>query len=364
MHLLRALGIGGAERRVLRLGSGLDPERYEVHALSFYPAEGQSLAWPADRHHFFPMSPGFQWGRLRELAAFIREQRFDVVHSHNWATMFYGVLAGRMAGVPVVLHGEHGRNDIDRESISWKRDVLAALLARLATRVVAVNEAIAADIAPRWRLGQDHIVCLPNGVDLARFHPPPDARQPTGEFIVGTVARFDGIKNLPCLIRGFERLHAANPALKKRLVLVGHGPLWNEIRQQADSSSVAGLVEFVGETDRPQDWYRRFDVFANTSFSEGMSNSILEAMACGVPIVASDIEGNRCWLQEERNALFFRSNDDERLAAHLQRLALDPRLVGRMSRENAERVRAEYDNRSFLERYGALYEHLLAAAGR
>lgn len=364
LHLLRTLGIGGAERRVLRLGSGLDPARYEVHALSFYPVEGQALPWPAERHHHFPMQPGFQWRRLRELAAFIRHQGFDVVHSHNWATMFYGVLAGRLAGVPVVLHGEHGRNDADRAGISWKRDLLAAGLARLATRVVAVNEAIAADIGPRWRLAADHIVCLPNGVDLTRFAPPAPAREEGAEFVVGTVARFDGIKNLPCLLRAFERLHAAEPGLKKRLVLVGHGPLWEDIRQQAERGPAAALVQFVGETDRPQDWYRRFDAFANTSFSEGMSNSILEAMACGVPIVASDIEGNRCWLHEGRNALFFRSDDDAALAAHLRQLALDRGLAGRMGRENAERVRAEYDNRSFLERYGALYQRLLSAAGR
>lgn len=364
LHLLRTLGIGGAERRVLRLGCGLDPELYEVHALSFCPVEGQALDWPADRHHFFPMKPGFQWGRLRELAAFIREQRFDVVHSHNWGTMFYGVLAGRLAGAPVVLHGEHGRNDIDREGIRLSRDLLAAVLARLATRVVAVNEAIAADVGPRWRLGTGHIVCLPNGVDLTRFHPCVEVRSPNAEFVVGTVARFDGIKNLPCLIRAFERLHLAEPGLPKRLVLVGHGPLWDEIRQQAESGPAAALVQFVGETDCPQDWYRRFDVFTNTSFSEGMSNSILEAMACGLPVVASDIEGNRCWLHEGRNALFFPSNDEHLLAEHLRRLARDREFASRLGRENAERVRAEYDNLSFLNRYAALYQRLLSAAGR
>lgn len=363
LHLLRSLGIGGAERRVLRLGSGLDPSRYEVHALSFYPVSGQALDWPADRHHFFPMAPGFQWRRLLALAQFIRERRFDVVHSHNWATMFYGVLAGRLAKVPVVLHGEHGRNELDREGISWKRDLAAAGLARLATRVVAVNEAIAADVGPRWRLGQDHIICLPNGVDLSRFHPPVDARDPDGEFVVGTVARFDGIKNIPCLIRAFEHFHAAEPAIRKRLVLVGHGPLWHEIRAQVERGPTTGLVQFVGETDRPQDWYRRFDVFANTSFSEGMSNSILEAMACGVPIVASDIDGNRCWLREGQNALFFRSDDHEALARHLQQLAGDRELAARMGLENTERVRTEYDNRSFLERYSTLYQGLLLAAG-
>lgn len=362
LHVLRSLGIGGTERRVLRLGTGLDPEQYEVHALSFFPVEGQALAWPVERHHFFPLEPGFQWRRLMALAAYIRERHFDVVHSHNWATMFYGVLAGRLAGVPVVLHGEHGRNDIDRTGVPWKREVLAALLARMATRVVAVNESISADIRQRWKLSDCHIVCMPNGVDLTRFGPASSVRSDDGEFVIGTVARFDGIKNLPCLIRAFERLHLAHPALRARLVLVGSGPLLGELRQQAAAGKAAGRIEFVGETSVPEDWYRRFDVFANTSFSEGMSNSVLEAMACGVPVVASDIAGNRCWLREGENALFFPSDDDQALADCLYQLAAGQELARRLGQENRRRVQTEYDNRSFLSRYGAMYERLLSAA--
>lgn len=364
LHLLRSLGIGGAERRALRLGVGLDPERYEVHALSFYPADGQSLEWPAARHRFFPIGPGFQWRRLGDLVAHFREHRFDIVHSHNWATMFYGVLAGRLAGVPVVLHGEHGRNDAERAGVPWKRDLLAAALARLATRVIAVNEAISEDIRRRWRLDRRRVVCIPNGVDLLRFGPPVPPREADNEFVVGTVARFDAIKNLGCLISAFKRLCEAEPRLQARLVLVGEGPLSTALRDQAARGVAADRIDFVGETASPQDWYRRFDVFANTSFSEGMSNSILEAMACGVPVVASDVAGNRCWLNEGENALFFASGDVEALAGCLRRLATDRPLAHRLGTENLRRVRSQYDNRSFLDRYGQMYEQLLEAAGR
>lgn len=364
LHLLRALGIGGAERRVQRLGQGLDPQRYDVQVLSFYPVEGQALAWPAERHLYFPLQPGFQWRRLAKLTAHIRKYQFDVVHSHNWATMFYGVLAGRLAGVPVVLHGEHGLNDIDRAGISCQRELLAAGLARLATRVVAVNESISADIRHRWRLDERDVVCVANGVDLARFGPPVALKAADQDFVFGTVARFDGVKNLPCLLRAFERLHLAEPTLKMRLILVGNGPLWQALREQASRGCAAKLIQFVGETEEPQHWYRQFDAFVNTSFSEGMSNAILEAMACGVSVVASDIAGNRCWLRQDTNALFFPSDDDGALAACLRRLATDRELSRRMGDENLRQVRSEYDNRTFLDRYDALYQKLLSAAGR
>lgn len=364
LHLLRSLGIGGTERRVLRLGQGLDPELYEVHVLSLYAAEGQMLPWPAGRHIHFPITAGFQWRRLLALAAYMRAMRFDVVHSHNWATMFYGVVAARLARVPVVLHGEHGRNDVDRGGVPWKRDMLAALLARLATRVVAVNESISADIRGRWRLDEDDVICLPNGVDLRRFAPATEMKDVGSEFVVGTVARLDGIKNLPCLLLAFEKLLELEPSRPMRLVVVGEGPLGGELRQLALRGPAAARIDFVGEAANPQDWYRRFDVYANTSFSEGMSNSILEAMACGVPVVASDIAGHRCWLRENENALFFPSDDARALAGCLHRLATEAGLTGRMGAANLELVRAKYDNKSFLERYATMYQELLGARGR
>lgn len=357
LHLLRTLGIGGTERRILRLGVGLDPERFDVHVMSFFRAEGQTLPWPQERRHEFTMPSGLHWGRIRALADFIRQQRFHVVHSHNWATMFHGVVAGRLAGAPVVLHGEHGRNEHDRLGIPWRRECAAALLARTATRVIAVNEAIAADITQRWRLGAGRITCIPNGVDIQRFSPPAQ-RQP-GEFIIGTVARFDNIKNLPCLVKAFAILTRARPASGARLVLVGTGPQEDMLRQLVAQEGLEGQVDFPGETSMPEQWYRRFDVYANTSFSEGMSNSILEAMSCGVAIVASDIDGHRCWLKEGEHALFFRSDDEQALAECMLRLLDQPQFRQRMGETNRRRVEAEFDNRLFLTRYEQLYLGLL-----
>lgn len=359
LHLLHSMGVGGTERRVLRLGLGLDPDRYDIHALTVRPVEGPVLPWPSERCTYFPIAPGLQWARLAALARFMRQGRFDVVHSHNWATLFYGVLAARLARVPVVLHGEHGRNERDRAGVPWQRELLAGALARCTTRVVAVNDAIALDIQARWKLDRAKIVCLPNGVDLNRFRPPQAQARTPDDFIIGTLTRFDGIKNLPCLVRAFERLHSAHPQLGARLVLVGAGPEFATVRSQARHGGAAENIDFVGETDRPEQWYPRFDVYVNASFSEGMSNSVLEAMACGVPVVASAVAGNLCWLQEGVNALFFRSDDDAALADRLLRLATDRALRQRIGAANRQRAQLDYDNRDFLRRYDALYQQLL-----
>lgn len=169
LHLLYALGLGGAERHVPRLGLWLDPDCYDIHALTEGPVVRCILPWPQERHTYVSIP----------------------------------------SGVPVVLHGEHGRNDAVRISVPWKREFLAAALARLTTRVVAVNDSIAADIQARWQPGSQEIVCMSNGVDLSRFVPCANGARAHGKLFIGTVARFGCIKNLPSLVRAFERTHSA-----------------------------------------------------------------------------------------------------------------------------------------------------------
>ncbi|MBK8893861.1 MAG: glycosyltransferase family 4 protein [Propionivibrio sp.] len=347
------------EKRVLRLCSGLDKAIYDIHAVSLRPTEGEKIDWPEETHHFYPIEPGLNLGRLLGLSKFMRAGRYDIVHSHNWSTMLYGVLAGRLAKVPVVLHGEHGLNQDDWRGVSRKREAAATVIAHLTTRVVAVNEFIKHQAEERWRLPQSRVVSIPNGVDLARFLPRARNRSVNSEWIVGTVARFDPIKNLPCIIRGFDLFRRNNPLLKTRLVLVGDGPLKHEMQAFAANFDCAKDILFPGETKNPEDWYSQFDAYINGSFSEGMSNTILEGMACGLPIVASDVPGNRAWLEESVNALFFESDHPQDLARCLTTLAGSPDLTRQMGETNRRHVEVKYDNREFLIRYHRLYQQLL-----
>ena len=359
LHVLQTIGIGGTEKRVLRLRRGLDASLYDVRAVSLRPTLGATTDWLEEGHTFYPIAPGLHLGRLCGLARLMREQRFDIVHTHNWSTMLYGVLAARLAGVRVVLHGEHGPNSDDWRGVSWKREAAAAMLARLATLVVAVNEFIGRDIETRWRLRPSHVVCISNGVDLVRFAPTPRTPRSSGEFVIGTVARFDPIKNLPCIIRGFDLFKKSNPGHDARLILVGAGPLWEEIRALVASMDCARCIDLPGETRTPEDWYARFDVYVNGSFSEGMNNTILEAMACGLPVVASSVPGNRCWLEETVNALFFESDNAHELSQRLTALARDPVLLHRIGDENRRQAQRRYDDRDFVTRYHQLYQQLL-----
>jgi glycosyltransferase involved in cell wall biosynthesis len=357
LHVLQTISIGGMETRVLKLAKGLDPAVYDINAVSLRESPAVTLDWEAGKHTFFPIAPGLHWGRLLHLAQYIGRERFSIVHSHNWATMLYGILAGRLARVPVVLHGEHGANQDDWRGVSRKREIAAAMLARLATRVVVVNRFVGAESVRRWRLPESHVVSIPNGVDLARFVPHP--RREGGEIVFGTVARFDPVKNLPFLIRVFARFRRTAAGAKAKLILVGGGPLFADLRALAANSGCADSIEFPGETQTPETWYPRFDVYLNTSVSEGMSNTILEAMACGLPVIASRVPGNACWLRMEENALFFESGDEGALIERLEIMASSSAVRSRMGEANRRLAESEYDNLHFIFRYNDLYQRLL-----
>lgn len=364
LHVVQRLGVGGMEKRILRLCEGLDDSTYEVHAVSLRPTDGAMIDWPRDRHHFYPIEPGFHLKRLLGLARLMREGGYDIVHSHNWASMLYGVVAGRMARVPVVLHGEHGLNDADRKGIPFRRELAASLIAHLATRIVAVNEFIRRQSLERWSLPDSRVVSIPNGVDLTRFVPKSKNRNAASEIVIGTVARFDPIKNMPCIIRGFDLFRQRVPSLKARLVLVGDGPLRSDMQNLAASLGCAECVDFPGEIKNPEEWYPRFDIFLNGSFSEGMSNTILEGMACGLPVVASDVPGNHAWLEEGVNAIFFESDNPEELAQGLVKLAASEDMLYGIGEANRALVESKYDNRDFILRYDNLYQQLLEESSK
>lgn len=363
LHIVQSLGYGGMENRIARLARGLDPSRFAVEVLSLRPAgTGQVELPPGIRHHFFPIPSGLHPSRLFRLAAFIHRGRYDVVHTHNWSSMFYGILAATFALRPLVVHGEHGLNRADLQGVSWKRLWTQRFLARLADGIVPVNGVIAAHVAAGWRLPADRLTVINNGVDLDRFRaatPPKD-----GGFILGMVGRLDDVKDIGCALRALAILRARRPAGDVRLILVGDGPLAASLAAEAGSLGISGAVEFAGGRKDVEAWYGRFHLYLNTSVYEGMSNTLLEAMACGLPLAASNVPGNSSWLVDGEHARFFRAGDAEGLADGILEFLDHPDRRASMGARNRRRVETEFDNRSFLSKYSDFYARLLASRGR
>jgi glycosyltransferase involved in cell wall biosynthesis len=357
LHIVQSLGIGGMESRISRLAFGLEGSEFEVYILSLRsPSSIQVALPPGTQHLFFDIPPGLWFNKLIQLAMLIRKKGFRIVHTHNWSTMFYGVLAAKMAFRPVVIHGEHGLNHGDLAGTPWKRRLAQKILARVVDWIVAVNPVIKNTIQTEWQVSESKIRIILNGVDLRRFLP--DGNPGDSAFVLGTVARLDRVKNLDCLLQAIQIAVRNGLAPGLRLIIVGDGPLRSELTGQAAAYGISDRVEFVGENLDVSSWYGKFHVFVNSSHYEGMSNTILEAMACGLPVIASDVPGNAAWLDKVKGALLFRSGDASHLAERINTLHADKTMRAKMGQANREIMESEFDNRKFLKEYLEFYRSL------
>lgn len=366
LHIVHALGIGGMESRIARLAHGLPRDRFRVSLLSLKTPSTGALKLPEGvDHRLHPMPPGLHPRRLLGLAAAVRSGAYDIVHTHNWSSMFYGIAAGRLAGVPLVIHGEHGLNREDLDGIPFKRLWAQRVLARLIDHIVPVNEVIAAHVRKAWKLDGRGMTVIPNGVDLARFRPLPSRARtsdpdPGASLTLGMVGRLDDVKDIGCALRAVKLLLDRGQGEGLRLVLVGSGPKQADLEAETGRLGLSGLVEFAGARTDVENWYPRFDIYLNTSVYEGMSNTLLEAMAGGLPLIASRVPGNAAWLREGENARFFAPGDAEGLAGAIASLRADKEARISMGERNRKRAEADFDNRGFLAAYADLYARLRA----
>jgi glycosyltransferase involved in cell wall biosynthesis len=220
-------------------------------------------------------------------------------------------------------------------------------------------------LVERTGIPSEKVVMLVNGIDVRRFAPSgrrsllrtklgiaPDVP------VIGCVARLDPVKNHPMLLRAFKRLLAELPTA--RLLFVGEGPLGSQLQVEASHMNLSGSVSFVGSVADTALIYREFDVFALGSLSEGTSISILEALASGVPVVATAVGGNTALLAPDCG-LLVPSDDDTRMAEAIVRVLRDGDLSNALARRGRARVVSGYSSSSMVSAYERLYRSVLGA---
>ncbi|HXG05046.1 MAG TPA: glycosyltransferase, partial [Candidatus Binatia bacterium] len=292
VHVVNSLGVGGTENGVVNLVNGL-ADRFRHTVVTLTPTITLAARLPAGTPvHTLDKRPGVDPRTIGRLAALLRRLRPDIVHSRNWAT-FGAVVAARLAGVRTVVHGEHGRDAGDPDGLHprrrWRRR-----LAPLVSRFVTVSDDLRRWLVEHVGVPTAKVTRIYNGVDTSRFFP---ADTPWGrpfgldlhEPVVGTVGRLDPVKDHAGLIQAFGRLAGDHPGA--RLLIVGDGPCRRELETLA-ASLTPGRVTFAGERGDVPELLRLMDVFALASLGEGISNTILEAMATGLPVVTTRVGGN------------------------------------------------------------------------
>ncbi len=308
------------------------------------------------------------WAMRRDLLRLFARQRPAAVHTRNPSGLD-ALLPAALAGVRVRIHGEHGRDESDPDGRAFKPALLRRLHRPLVHRWVAVSRDIAGYLVDRVGVPSGSIECLCNGVDASRFaprgvaEPLPEPFGRAGDWWIGTVGRAQPVKDQRTLLDAFAKLVAhGEPPIGRRpmLAIVGDGPSLSELRRQAVSLGVQDRVWLPGARDDVPSLLRALDVFVLPSQFEGISNTVLEAMSSGVPVLATPVGGNVELIAEGVEGGFFPVGDADALAARLARYLAD---------EDERRAHAANARRAVLERfsldamvarYRALYDDAVA----
>lgn len=363
-YLLPDVKLGGSEKHVIRLASGLRKRGYRTGIVCFFQ-EG-SLASEV-RNEGIPFvclkAPG-SWGPIASLRLFewLRSNRVDILHTYLFGFHLFAGLPARLAGVPVILSSRRGRavTHWQKRRERWL-DHLGNLFV---DRVVCCSRESAQWTLEHEKIQQDKVVTIHNGIDESRFSPKPlslETRRrigiPGDALLVGTVANFSAEKGYPYLIEAAEWVLKENP--RAWFLLVGHGPLQEEIRRRAGRIPEHGRIIFAGCRSDVADLVNAMDIFVLASVIEGFPNVLLEAMAMARPVVATRVGGIPELIDSGENGLLVPSRDAEALAQGILSLIADRSRTVEMGAQGREKIKKNFNQERMVDQYEALYLSLL-----
>jgi sugar transferase (PEP-CTERM/EpsH1 system associated) len=368
VHLVYALGVGGLETLLVDCINRMPAYRHAVVCLTRYTAFAERIQRPDVTLHALGKQPGLGLGTHVTFWRLMRRLRPSVLHTYNLAALEYAFTAS-MAGVPVRIHAEHGRDASDPQGLNPKHNFLRRRIAPFVDRFIPVSADLHRWLGEVVGIAQSKTLFIKNGVDTDKYAPggapATDSPWATDHIVIGTVARVQDVKNHRLLVEALARLHARHPELAARvkLSIVGDGPLLPAVREQVAALGLQDAVWLPGARADIKDLLHTFSIFALPSLAEGTPVSMLEAMACGLPVVASRVGGIPEVIDDEVQGLLVTVGDVDALAQALARYALHPALRARHGQAGRARVEERFSMRAMLAAYGALYDGLCRGKG-
>jgi glycosyltransferase involved in cell wall biosynthesis len=361
MHVVPSLEPGGTERLVIEISKTLFADAQPIVCCldnqGAWASELVALGVPVIALH---RSPGFRPEVGFAIGRVAATHGIDVLHCHHYSPFVYGQIAALARRGLSVVFTEHGRASDDGPSL--KRRLVNPLLGRLPATICAVSHDLRRHMIAEG-LPADRVQVVHNGIDPGS-RPAPIAKSsarlalgiPQDAFVVGAAGRLDPVKNLPMLIKAAEVLSAIQPRL--RIVIVGDGPARPALEQMIDTLGLTRVVVLTGYRSDVRQLLPAFDVYANTSVHEGVSLTILEAMAAALPVVATNVGGTP-EVVDEKTGLLVPSHGVLQLARALQSMAHAPPKRRALGEAGRRRVEQHFSLGAMAQAYLDAYRHAL-----
>ena len=370
VHIIRRLSVGGLENGLVNLINHMDPARYrhailclldyndfasrikrnDVDLIALYKQEGRDLNIHAR-----------VWKVLRKLKP-------AIVHTRNLSGLEY-LVPSTLAGVPARIHSEHGRDIYDLDGLNKKYNLLRKIINPFAQQYIVVSTELAKWLIRSVGIRPDRVTQIYNGVDLRRFHPGDGSRPllgpqgfvPPDALVVGTVGRIEAVKDQITLVKAFLHLLEQEPEARKnlRLVIIGDGPLRMEAEKLLKDANADRLAWLPGERNDIPEIMRGLDLFVLPSLREGISNTILEAMASGLPVVATRVGGNPELVEEEKTGMLVPASDPVAMAEAIWKYANNLEMLIRLGQAGRKKAEIQFSIEKMVLNYLRVYDTVL-----
>ncbi len=361
VHLLNRFDTGGLENGVVNIINHTPQFQHAVVAVTEITAFKERVKAPGTQFIELRKPPGQGFWIYPQVWRLLRELRPAVLHTRNIGAMEFQWPAWA-ARVPLRIHSEHGWDMDDLGGVSRRNQLIRRVYGTPTHRFVALSRAIETYLTGPVGFSVKRVQRICNGVDTHRFAPATDVPEAwpfrRGEhLVIGAVGRMQTVKDPLNLVEAFLRLRELCPQAwpRLRLAMLGGGPLLETARERLARAGAAKQTWLPGDRSDVASLLPQVDIFALPSQAEGISNTLLEAMACGCAPVATDVGGNAELVQDGVNGLLVPAADADALAAALARLVNDARLRETLAAASLQRARTEFSLEGMLSSYAQLY---------
>jgi glycosyltransferase involved in cell wall biosynthesis len=362
LHVVDSMGSGGMENGIANLSHHLPTQNFDLHVCCIRTGGiiGERLRNPSQLYEI-NKPPGFSFRCVKRLREIIQKLHPDIIHTHNLGPLIYASLSTNMGRRWKIIHGEHA--ELSGTELGLRRKTIRKLMYRRCRAIHCVSAQLTKQIASHG-FGHENLHTIPNGVDTSKFTPPYDKSIARGQlpiegmtdesFLIGVVGRFGPMKGHSLLIQAFEEL--ASRKVQPTLIIAGDGgPEKSRILQQISRSKHKDRIHWLGFQKNMVGIYQAIDLLVSPSFNEGMSNALLEAMACSVPVLANKACGNAEILSRTGGGTVTSMQNASDLAEQLSRTLCNKDQLKTQGAAGRESVNAVFSIAKMADNYGALY---------
>lgn len=365
-HIIHKLDYGGLENGVVNLINRMPHSewRHCIICMTDYTEFSKRIQRTDVDLIALHKPEGKAWPTYVQLWRVLRQLRPDIVHTRNLAAL-EGQIPAFLAGIHGRVHSEHGWDVGDLDGSNPRRRLLRRLVRPFVRYYIALSRDIERYLRDSIGVSGQRLIQIYNGVDDQRFAPQiPPAVTPwndTEHFVFGTVGRVQAVKDQVTLLRAFALLLQRDPQARARLrlMIVGDGPLLPQLQQEADTLGISDLLWLTGSRDDIPALMRAMHVFVLPSLSEGISNTILEAMACGLPVIASRVGGNPELIEPGQTGMLVPAADVLQLADVMASYLQQPAMAGRQGQIARQTIESRFSMQRMVDQYVAVYRKAL-----